>query len=119
MTLFSIRPAEKRDAPELARLFTELGHSMNSGSISERWSDWADAGNTALLAQRSDGAILGVATLHQMIVLHRRNLSAESLHFLLMRPCGVAGLAVHLSPRRKLPWPIMVVDFSKSPAIFA
>ena len=71
MTQYAIRPAEKRDAPELARMFRGLGHVIDADSVSERWDEWAEAGNTALVAEGTDGEIMAVATLHQMMVLHR------------------------------------------------
>lgn len=71
MSVQRIRAAEERDAPELSRLLTALGHPTEANSIAARWAEWTAAGNTALIAERSDGVILGVATLHQMTVLHR------------------------------------------------
>jgi len=67
----AIRPATERDGSELARLLTALGHLTNAEDIAARWGEWAAAGNTALVATRADGALAGVVTLHQMLVLHR------------------------------------------------
>src|SRR5262245_61859219 len=67
----SIRTATERDAPELARLLTSLGHPTEVASITTRWDDWRAAGNAALVATLDDGTLAGVATLHQMVVLHR------------------------------------------------
>lgn len=36
-----------------------------------RWPAWVEQGNHALLALQSDGSVLGLITLHSMIVLHR------------------------------------------------
>ena len=67
----AIRPATERDAPELARLLTSLGHPTDVARIAAQWSEWAAAGNSALVADGADGALAGVATLHRMVVLHR------------------------------------------------
>jgi GNAT superfamily N-acetyltransferase len=69
--VLAIRPATEHDVPELARLFTALGHPATAEAIAERWREWAAAGNTALVAPRCDGALAGAATLHRMVVLHR------------------------------------------------
>jgi GNAT superfamily N-acetyltransferase len=70
-TLPEIRPATERDAPELARLLTALGHPTAAESIAARWEEWVAEGNSALVAGGADAALAGVATLHRMIVLHR------------------------------------------------
>ena len=67
----SLRRARASDAPELARLFTTLGHATVATDVAARWPQWATAGNSALVAVRSDGVLAGVVTLHQMLVLHR------------------------------------------------
>jgi GNAT superfamily N-acetyltransferase len=66
-----IRPAAVSDAPELSRLLAELRHPTSAESIAARWEDWAGEGNSALVAARPDGTLLGMATLHRMVVLHR------------------------------------------------
>lgn len=66
-----IRAGTEHDAAELARLLTALGHPTDAKAISKRWPQWSEAGNTALVAARSDGSLAGLATLHQMTVLHR------------------------------------------------
>lgn len=66
-----IRTATEDDAPELARLLTALGHPTAAGTIVVGWKEWAAAGNSALVAPGADGTLAGVATLHQMTVLHR------------------------------------------------
>ena len=67
----TIRRAMARDAPELARLLTSLGHPTTSATIEAHWREWQSAGNVALVAERPDGTLSGVATLHHMLVLHR------------------------------------------------
>jgi ribosomal protein S18 acetylase RimI-like enzyme len=67
-----IRPATERDAPELARLFTALGHPSTTEAVADRWHTWSAQGNTALVALKNDGTLAGVATLHQTAVLHRQ-----------------------------------------------
>ena len=70
-TAHTIRPAAEDDAPEMARLLTLLGHPTTVESIVARWREWAAAGNSALVAARTDGSLAGLATLHRMDVLHR------------------------------------------------
>lgn len=71
MLVHRIRTAQVNDAPELARLLTELGHPTTTDSIAARWSAWISEDDTVLVAAEPDGKILGVATLHRMAVLHR------------------------------------------------
>ena len=71
MFSYTIRSAQKSDAEVLAGIFVELGHPIDADSILRRWHEWSIAGNSALVATQSDSRILGVATLHQMMVLHR------------------------------------------------
>ncbi|MHB1223628.1 MAG: GNAT family N-acetyltransferase, partial [Gemmatimonadaceae bacterium] len=66
-----IRRATALDAPELARLLTSLGHPTTAAAIEAHWEEWQSAGNAALVAERPDGTLAGVATLHHMLVLHR------------------------------------------------
>src|SRR6185436_5659104 len=70
-TDLAIRAATAVDAPELARLVTALGHSTTPEQLAERWARWTSAGNAALVAVMPDDVLAGVATLHQMVVLHR------------------------------------------------
>lgn len=67
----SVRPATDRDAPEIARLLTSLGHPTAAESVASRWGEWTASGNTALVVDGGDGTLAGVATLHHMVVLHR------------------------------------------------
>src|SRR5262245_48933016 len=84
----SIRRAVPRDAVEIARLLSALGHPTAGESIARRWDEWTAAGNVALVADATrvanDAAsgtnaagaasppkLAGVATLHTMEVLHR------------------------------------------------
>ena len=66
-----IRRAGLSDARELARLFTELGHPATEDDVRARWSAWQAAGNIGIVVDGDDGELLGAATLHQTIVLHR------------------------------------------------
>jgi GNAT superfamily N-acetyltransferase len=66
-----LRLAVVADAPELSRLFTQLGHPASVSDLQARWSPWGAAGNSALVAARADGTLAGVAVLHTMWVLHR------------------------------------------------
>lgn len=67
----TIRPAEPRDAAEIARLLTALGHPTEAQSITARWEEWAEAGNAAFVAEKESGGLSGVVTMHRMLVLHR------------------------------------------------
>lgn len=71
MPNYSIRPAREEDSQELARLFVELGHPITSAQILTQWPAWSQYGSQALVAAQLDGQLLGVITLHSMIVLHR------------------------------------------------
>ena len=68
---WTIRHAERDDATEIARLFTQLAHPATADDVELRWDDREAAGNTTLVAARVDGRLLGVATLNHMFVLHR------------------------------------------------
>lgn len=68
---YPIRLAIEADAPELARLFTLLGHPTKADTIVALWQDWQSEGNHALVSEKPDGTLAGVVTLHQMTVLHR------------------------------------------------
>jgi GNAT superfamily N-acetyltransferase len=68
---YVVRRAREQDAPELARLLTGLGHPTEAGRIAALWAEWEGAGNSALAAVADGGSLLGVATLHSMLVLHR------------------------------------------------
>ena len=71
MTTPTIRAADVTDAAELARLFIVLGHPTTANEIAARWAQWAAEGNDALVADRGDGTLAGLATLHRTRVLHR------------------------------------------------
>lgn len=66
-----IRTARFEDAAELARLFTELGHPTTEEEIRLRWNAWEASGNIGIVVEGEAGELLGAATLHQTIVLHR------------------------------------------------
>lgn len=68
---YTIRSATVNDAPELARLFTELGHPSGAEQIVRCWPEWSAMGNTAFVAAQNDENLLAAITLHQMRVLHR------------------------------------------------
>ena len=67
----TIRAATMHDANELARLLTQLGHPTNASQIVETWDTWRAEKNHAFVAERDDGSLAGVVTLHSMLVLHR------------------------------------------------
>lgn len=67
----SLRRAVESDIPELARLFTVLGHPTSAEALAARWPAWVASGNIALVAAADDGTLLGAATLCQTVVMHR------------------------------------------------
>lgn len=71
MISHQIRTAARDDAPQLAHLLTLLGHDTSPERIIAMWDAWEASGNSALVAERPDADIIGLATLHQMLVLHR------------------------------------------------
>lgn len=66
-----IRAGEIADAAAIARLLDALGHPTSESELIGRWVGWARAGNEALVAVDRGGAVVGVAVLHRMHVLHR------------------------------------------------
>jgi GNAT superfamily N-acetyltransferase len=66
-----VRPATDADAPEIARLLAQLGRHSDPDAIAARWELWSAEGNTAVVAERPDGSLSGVATLHITTPLHR------------------------------------------------
>ena len=59
-----IRRAKLSDAPEIARLFTELGHPATEDDVRARWSAWGAAGNIGIVVDGADGELVAAATLH-------------------------------------------------------
>ena len=70
MILRPIRAATVDDAAEIARLISPLGHSMTAESTADAWKNWAEEGNSAWVVEGGE-SLLGVITLHRMVVLHR------------------------------------------------
>lgn len=68
---YVIRLASQTDAMEIARNLTILGHQTTGEDINARWEKWTSDGNVCFVAQKSDGTLGGIATIHQMRVLHR------------------------------------------------
>ena len=66
-----VRTALVQDAPELARLLSQLDFPADTEAILARWQGWSAAGNSALVAEGKDRRLAGVAVLHVMHVLHR------------------------------------------------
>lgn len=67
----TVRSAVDADAPEIARLLAQLGRHTDPDAIASRWQLWRAEGNTAIVAERPDGTLSGVATLHITTPLHR------------------------------------------------
>jgi GNAT superfamily N-acetyltransferase len=68
---YAIRIASVNDASEIARQITILGHPATTEEIIERWEPWSAESNICFVAQKEDGTLAGVITLHKMFLLHR------------------------------------------------
>lgn len=66
-----LRHASLRDASEIARLLTQLGHATTTEQVIDRWGAWETDGNSALVASRDAETLIGLCMLHQTRVLHR------------------------------------------------
>jgi GNAT superfamily N-acetyltransferase len=66
-----VRRADIGDAIEIARLLTVLEHPTTGAEVRDRWDAFTSDGNCALVAERGDGTLCGVVTMHSMYVLHR------------------------------------------------
>ena len=66
-----IRSATVRDASEIARLLTQLGHPTTQHEVEHRWGEWEEQGNSALVVGDDASTLLGLCQLHQTFVLHR------------------------------------------------
>ena len=68
-----VREVAPTDAPEVARLFAELGYSWPTHTIAARLAAFLATGEHALVATRplAQAPLLGVLTLHITPVLHR------------------------------------------------
>ncbi len=65
-----IRRATQADSAEIARIIAPQGFEIDGDSVAANWNDWEAEGNFALVIGEP-GALLGVITLHKMVVLHR------------------------------------------------
>lgn len=70
-----IRPASATDVPAMARLIDALGYPTEAGELADRFASFREAGDQALVAAwpagESEGALVGLVTLHATPVLHR------------------------------------------------
>jgi ribosomal protein S18 acetylase RimI-like enzyme len=66
----NVRLAHVGDAAGIARLVTPLGYPTTAASVTRMWAEWTAEGNLALVVDGPDG-LLGMITLHHMLVLHR------------------------------------------------
>lgn len=87
----AIRRALAGDAPELARLLTPLGYPRSEADLRAVWDAWEADGNVALVAEGSDG-LIGVITLHSMVVLHRPRPVGRITSLFVDAPARGAGL---------------------------
>lgn len=67
----NVRVCTLRDAREVARLLTQLGHPATQAEVELRWPEWEEHGNSALVATDGSEALVGFCQLHQTHVLHR------------------------------------------------
>lgn len=69
---FDVRAAVLTDAPEVARLFAQLGHRVPGGSPEARLAAFLESGETVFVATRAGSEVLlGAVSIHIMPVLHR------------------------------------------------
>lgn len=87
----AIRKALVGDAPELARLLTPLGYPRSEADLRAVWAAWEADDNVALVAEGSDG-LIGVITLHSMVVLHRPRPVGRITSLFVDAPARRAGL---------------------------
>ena len=66
----SLRLATEADTAELARLLSHLGYPTPVDAVAAIWEAWTAEGNFAVVAQ-GERSLIGVITLHRMVVLHR------------------------------------------------
>jgi predicted N-acetyltransferase YhbS len=66
----TVRPAEPRDAAELAKLIGQLGYEVAQAEAAERLAAMAAEGRLVLVAEL-DGAVIGCLSTSIMRVLHR------------------------------------------------
>ena len=66
-----LRDSVVEDAPELARLWRQLGHPITSDSVAATWRSWTSGDDGAIVAVREDGTLAGAVAIHRMRVLHR------------------------------------------------
>ena len=71
MTPFIVRIATIDDSMEIASLLTSLGHDTSDDQVRRNWRAFTSTGNSAYVAATPNGELVGVITLHQMVVLHR------------------------------------------------
>ena len=69
--LFEYRKGTTSDLSELSRLLRQLGYRVSADELRERWALWTHAGNTAVVAVRTDGSLAGMVTFNMMPVLYR------------------------------------------------
>jgi GNAT superfamily N-acetyltransferase len=67
----TVRPASSHDAASLAPLLAALGYPTDIGVIADRLRALQGSGAEAVLVAERDGRLLGFATLHRTLVLHR------------------------------------------------
>ena len=71
MASYSVRIATIDDSIQIASLLTSLGHDTSNDQVRRNWHVFTSTGNLAYVAATMDGELVGVITLHKMIVLHR------------------------------------------------
>lgn len=67
--LAHIRPGRPEDAPELARLCTELGYPSSEVQLRERLDRLSGADHGLFVAEGADGGLRGVVDVHVRLVL--------------------------------------------------
>jgi predicted N-acetyltransferase YhbS len=85
----TVRRAVAADAAAIASLYAELGYALSPGDVSGRMAGPAGGGRSAVLVAEQNGAIVGLATLHMVPVLHEPG-----------DWCRLTSVVVHPSARR-------------------
>ena len=71
MEQYTLRIATIDDSIQIAALLTSLGHDTSNNQVRSNWRAFTASGNLAYVAATLSDQLVGVITIHTMIVLHR------------------------------------------------
>ena len=92
---FSLRPAEPRDAEDIAGLFTQLGHPTDALDVPARLVEVVAAGGSVILAVDDRGKALGLASLARVRVIHAAGAVAYITGFIITAESRGQGIGLH------------------------